>query len=256
MTEDLRILVADDEPLVREGVIEAIRRTGSGYVVEARDGIEALAHLQEHAIDIAFLDIRMPGLDGFELLSRVAPGHMPVVVFITAYDEYALRAFQARAIDYVLKPIDDERIAAAMERARRFLQGAERADLEERLREIIANMARPAGAGDRIAVRLGATDVLLAVDDIDYIEGDRNYVRLHADGRAFPVRATMAALEDRLSDRGFVRIHRSTIVNLQRVREIRRDTRGRSFAVLADGTRLRVSDTGRDRLARLVPPPG
>lgn len=253
MAELLRVLVADDEPLAREGVVNALRSiAGVEVVAQTVDGPETLIALESGGIDVAFLDIRMPGLDAFQLLDRLE-ADPPAVVFVTAFDDHALRAFEAHAIDYVLKPVDEERLRAAFDRARAQVLGRRADRLGSRIAGLLQSLGEEAATG-RLAVRLGSRDVLVAIRDIDYVEGDRNYVRIVTDGRRYTARGTMKAMERRLAVHDFVRIHRSTLVNLDRVREIRRDRAGRSFAILADGTRLRVSDSGLVRLKHQLDP--
>lgn len=250
MTEPLSALIADDEPLVREALRNAFRRIGGVHLVaEARDGHEALAYLAAEDVDVAFLDIRMPGFDGFELLERVPPDRLPAIVFVTAWEQYALRAFQARALDYVLKPIDDARLAAALERARTHIRGERSSMMEQRMAELLRDARHPSSDFECLAVRLHTRDVPVEIRSIEWVEGDRNYVRIVANGRRYPARETMNSIERRLTPYGFLRIHRSTLVNLARVREIVRNGSGRTVAVLVDGTRLRVSAAGRRRLA-------
>jgi two-component system LytT family response regulator len=185
-----------------------------------------------------FLDVQMPGMDGFAVVDEIGADDMPVTIFVTAYDTHAIRAFDASALDYLLKPIDDERFARAVDRARRRL--AERRGG--------ASSSEPP-AIDRIIVRDRGSVFVLTVDDVDWIAAEGDYVRVHTGGRGHLVRDTMASLESRLDPARFARIHRSAIVNLSRVKEIRPHGDRDYLAVLRDGTRLKVSRTYRRRLA-------
>lgn len=248
----IRVVVADDEPLVRRGIREILEEAaGVEVVAEARDGVEAAAAIERERPDLAFLDVRMPGLDGFAALERVR-GPLPWVVFVTAFDEYALRAFQSHAVDYLMKPFDRERVERALEKARTLVRGERARMLEERLRGLLADV-RPAAAGpDRVAVRIGDRVVLVEADGIDYVTAEGNYVRIVAGERRHLARTTMKEMEEDLGPRGFVRIHRSTLVNFGRVREIVRSAGEAAEVVLADGTRLRASESGRRRIERLL----
>jgi two-component system, LytTR family, response regulator len=225
----VRALIVDDEPLARRG-IRAHLANAEGYEIvgESTNGRDAVADIDQLRPDVVFLDVQMPGMTGFDVVDAIGIGKMPVTVFVTAYDSYALRAFEAHAVDYLLKPIDPKRFRAMAERLRRMVgQGS---------------------APQRIVLRDGPRVLVLPPDDIDWIQADGDYVRVYVKGKSHLVRHTIGALETDLDSAMFARIHRSTIVNRSRVREVR-DAGDRSFQVaLHDGTLLRMSRGYRTRL--------
>ena len=262
----IRTIIVDDEPLARRGIRARLERAG-GYsvVAECGSGREAVAAIREHAPSVVFLDVQMPGLDGFDVIEQIGADRMPVVIFVTAYDTHALRAFDAHAFDYLLKPIDDERFAVTLDRTRRRVVEREESEVARRLAALMhdlrpaldaadagqrrADMGEPSPATpNRIAIRDRDRVIFVDVADIDWVGADGDYVRIHAHGKSHLVRDTMAAMEQRLDPATFVRIHRSSIVNVARIRELRPYS-GREYAViLRDGTRLRLSRRYRDRL--------
>ena len=264
----IRAVIVDDEPLARRGIRARLERTG-GYTVvaECASGREAIAAIHEHAPSVVFLDVQMPGVDGFGVIEEIGADNMPVVIFVTAYDTHALRAFEAHAFDYLLKPIDDDRFAATVDRARRRVVEREGSEVARRLAALMHDIRPALGAADhRLPPRLDATETMTAasssrivvrdrdrvvfidVADIDWIGADGDYVRIHTGGKSHLVRDTMAAMEQRLDPNTFVRIHRSTIVNSSRIKELRPYSSREYAVVLKDGTRLRLSRRYRDRL--------
>jgi two-component system LytT family response regulator len=256
----IRTLVVDDEPLAREGIRVRLAVERDVEVVgEAADGPAAVEAIRRLLPDLVMLDVQMPGMNGFEVLARVAGDCLPAVVFVTAYDSYALRAFEVHALDYLLKPFTAARLHEAVARARESLErDGDRADLDAMLRLIEerersgANPPadRRPGQARRWALRDGERWLMLRADEVDWIEAAANYVRFHARGTAFLLRGTMAALEATLDPRQFARIHRSTIVNLDRVREVRPEWHGDFDVVLTDGQVLRMSRRYRQALLR------
>jgi len=264
----IRALVVDDEPLARETVRVRLERERDVEIVgEAGDGPAAVDAIRRLAPDLVVLDIQMPGLDGFEVLDRAAVDLMPTVIFVTAYDRFAIRAFEVHAVDYLLKPFTAERLRQALSHVRRELARDSATALREQMAALLdarAAAAEPppalraapsapaptpdAGFAYRLTVRDGDAFVMLRVAEVDWIEAAANYVRIHARGRIFVLRGTMAALEGRLDPRQFARIHRSTIVNVDRVREIRPEWHGDFDVVLADGKTLRLSRSYRGSL--------
>jgi two-component system LytT family response regulator len=261
----LGVLVVDDEPLARSGVSDLVARDPELHVVgECGDGPAAVEAIARLAPDIVLLDVQMPGMDGFGVLREVvrASGDRPLpeIVFITAYDRFALRAFEVSAVDYLLKPFDDDRFAAALARAKRRHADAEVADAARRLLNVAtqaSSMRVPAAAPrglatpsypSRILVKTAQRSELIATTAIDWIEAADYYARLHVGARAHLVRETMASLEDRLDPACFVRVNRSAIVNLERVRELRPHGRGAHVVVLADGTRVKLTRERKERL--------
>ena len=215
----LRVLIADDEPLARRGLRGWLAAERDVEVVgEARHGAEAVALTRSLAPDLLLLDVQMPGLDGFDVLAALGDALPPAVVFVTAYDQYALRAFDHHAVDYLLKPVEEERFRTALGRARARTRGA---PPDERLRALLAEL-RPAAPEwlERIPARSGSKVTLIPVDEVDWFEAADNYIRVHAHGRRHVMRETMKGLESKLDPKRFVRVHRSAIVALAHVREL------------------------------------
>ncbi|HEX7048784.1 MAG TPA: LytTR family DNA-binding domain-containing protein [Longimicrobiales bacterium] len=260
----IRALIVDDEPLAREMVRARLESEPDVEIVgEAEDGPAAVAAITALRPDIVFLDIQMPEMDGFEVLERTAAHHLPIIVFVTAYDEYALRAFDVHALDYLLKPFTAERFARAMRRARHEAMRSDAAvrralarllDSRDAGSADAADCGRTAGANAasgparRFVVKRRDSYLLVKADDLVWIEAAGDYVRLHCDGESHLLRATMADMEARLDAARFRRIHRSAIVNLDRVAEIRPADGGAYTVVLEGGTTLRMSRGYRDNL--------
>lgn len=253
MTAGLRVLIADDEPLARQRLRRLLRREAEVEVVaECADGPATVAGLMTHAPDLLFLDVQMPELDGFAVLEAVPAESLPVTIFVTAYDQYALRAFEARALDYLLKPYTESRFRAAFARGRAAAQGAEpgeRARLLSLLEQIRAEqrtlraaVSSSRGTGtDRLLVREEGRVRVVATSEVDWIEAARNTVRLHAGRAVHVLREPLTTLESRLDPARFARIHRSALVNLERVAEIQPWFSGDGMVLLRTGERLRVS---------------
>ncbi|QYM79406.1 LytTR family DNA-binding domain-containing protein [Horticoccus luteus] len=254
----LRAVIADDEPAARRGVRLLLERDGEVEVVgEAIDGPEAVALISDQKPDLAFLDVQMPGGDGFEVLRAVGVANAPAVIFVTAYDEYALRAFEVNAIDYLLKPYDDERFRAALERAKADVRRREAEGVNARLSQLLsfleaARSEGPERTPDRILVKSAGEIFFLKASEIDWIEAEGDYMKFHVAGRAHLMRETMARLEARLDAEKFIRIHRSTIVNVDRLRKLTPAFGGEYVVVLQDGTKLKLSRGYHARIAPLL----
>ena len=228
-------------------------------VDECRNGREAVKAINSFAPDLIFLDIQMPELDGFDVLSRVGPEQIHAIIFVTAFDQYALKAFDVHALDYLLKPFDDERFAYALRRAKAQIEAREINRVSKRLLALLEEretQRESSTAGKsyltRLMIKAGGRVVLLKVGEIDYIEADGNYAKLHVGRKAHLLREKMHDLETRLDPAKFVRIHRSVIVNLDRIRELHPHFNGDYIVVLEDGRQLRLSRTRRENLeARL-----
>lgn len=245
----IRALVIDDEPLAREHIVAMLATEPDIEVVgEAGGGAAAIQLIGSAKPDLVFLDVQMPGCDGFEVLAGVAAVHMPAVVFVTAYDAHAVRAFNVAAVDYVLKPVQEPRLRTAVRRAVDHLTHTSADDIKAQLAPLIANM-RP--VADRIPVASDGRVTFVNVHDIDWIDADDDSVRLHAGPAVHSLGETMAAMEQRLPA-GFVRIHRSIIVNTNRVREIQPWFKGDYVLVLHDGTKLTSGRTYQDRVRALI----
>lgn len=252
MAETIRALIVDDEPLAREGVRLHLAGAPDLEVIgECGDGEAAVQAIRDLTPDLVFLDVQMPGLDGFEVLDRV-PGRLPAIVFVTAYDRHAVAAFERHALDYLLKPFDAARFARTLDRARAELA---RRDREEVGREVLATLrelrARPETL-ERVAVRTAGRYVFLRLDEVDWIEAAENYVRLHVGGRAHLLRETMTALEGRLDPARFLRVHRSAIVRVDAIQALEPLSSGEYGVLLADGTRLVSGRTYRERIEELL----
>lgn len=249
----LRAAIVDDEPAARRGV-RLLLQAESDIVIcgEASDADGALALLQRERPDLLFLDVQLPGEDGFSVLRRVPENVRPAVVFITAYDEHALRAFEVHAIDYLLKPYEDARFRDAVSRARAEARRRHEAALHERLARLLHFLDSQAGTQPEsrppILVKSSGEIFFLKPEEIDWIEAEGDYMKFHVGAKAHLMRETMARLEQRLDPRRFVRIHRSTIVNLDRVRKLTPSLAGDYIVVLQDGTKLKLSRGYQDRL--------
>ncbi len=247
MPERLRVAVVDDEPLAREGVRLLLNRDPDVTVVgEAGNLSEALALLDSTRPQLLFLDVQMPGGDGFEVLTR-ASQPLPLVVFVTAYDAHALQAFAVHALDYVLKPFDDERFTQALQRAKQELRRAAAAEIGERMLQGVQALERT-----RVVVRDRGRVTFLDEDEIEWIEAADYYVELHVGEQTYLHRESMSALEARLDARRFVRIHRKAIVNIRCLREVRRDAAGGLVAVLSSGVSLPVARSHQAHVRRLA----
>lgn len=253
MNDRIRAVIVDDEPLAREGVrLHLENEPDIDVAGEAGGGEEAVSLIEEVRPDLLFLDVQMPGLDGFAVLEAVGAANMPVTIFTTAYDQFAVRAFDAHAVDYVLKPYDRERFHRAVERARERIQARRTAGVDGRLESLIGELRSRSRYVERLVVRAGGRIVILRTADVQWIEAASNYVRIHVGGKDHLLRETMTALESRLDPSEFVRIHRSTIVRIDCIRELEPLFQGDYVVILDDGTRLTSSRGYRDRLQELL----
>jgi two-component system LytT family response regulator len=250
----IRAVIVDDEPLARRRIRSLLAEAGDVEVVaECANGREAIQAIEESPPDLLFLDIQMPEVDGFDVLRAIGVGHVPVVIFVTAYDQFALRAFEAHALDYLLKPFDDERFEAALQRAReRIRQQRQGGDLDRRLRALLQEVRGDRGYLRRLAVPTGPRSVFVRTEEIDWIEAERNYVRLHAGGRTHLLRENLSRIESGLDPAAFCRIHRSTIVNVDRIQAVESLSGGEYLVVLHDGTRLTSGRSYRRNLHALM----
>lgn len=241
----LRAVVADDEPHALRVLCQLLAEEPDVEVAaRCRDGAEAVEAIREHAPDLAFLDIRMPELDGFEVVAALEPDRRPQVVFVTAYDEHALRAFEAHALAYLLKPFDEEGFRDAMDHVRDLLVRPA-GEAEARMRALLDEMVSGRGSPRHLVVRSGRRTRLVPTASIDWIEAAGDYARLHCGPDTHLVSRTLTDLEEALGPQGFARIHRSTIVNLERVREFRTEDHRDYTVILDSGERLRLSRTYR-----------
>ena len=251
----IRCIVVDDEPLARERIRQLLAdEPDIAIVAECPDGFDALRVLEGKRVDAMFLDVQMPSMDGFALLDALQRDSTPAVVFVTAYDAFAVRAFEVHAIDYVLKPIDRDRFAQAVERMRSDLANRGTSSLNRNLIRMIRDFRAERRFQDRLVVSHGGGFRFLDVADVDYFSAERNYVKVHVRNETHLLRSSMAGLEERLDPACFVRIHRSTLVNVQRLKELQPYRRDDALALLKDGTRLTVSRRYRSRLLTTVTP--
>ena len=239
----LKAAIVDDEELARGYLRELLRvHPEIDIVADCANGFEAVKAIGETAPDLVFLDVQMPKLDGFEVLELIEGAHVPVVIFVTAYDQYAMRAFDAHAVDYLLKPFDAVRFERALDRARARL--GERPPLPQLAIEGRSGGERP----QRIVVKDGARVHVIPIAKLDYVEAQDDYVALHSEGKSYLKQQPIASVEALLDPACFVRIHRSTIVNLERIARIEPYGKDSRLAILHDGTRLPVSRSGYARL--------
>ncbi len=250
----IRTLVVDDEPMARERVLSLLQQEEDVEVVgECSDGSQALAAIQHHAPDLVFLDVQMPELDGFAVLEAIGGNRMPAVVFVTAFDQYAVRAFDAQAIDYVLKPIDTERFRRALQRARSHLAHPDDA-FARRVSEVLKSIDRGAlqRYPARLAIRSEGRVRLLDIDEVDRIVAAGNYVEIHTGAKQHLLRETMTSLESRLDPQRFVRVSRAAIVSIARIREVQPLFNGDFVVLLKNGAQVNGSRRYRAALEVLL----
>ena len=270
MTHVLKTIIVDDEALARRGLkLRLSAREDVDIVAEAKNGREALKLISEHHPDLVFLDIQMPGIDGFEVLRRLPPEDMPIVVFVTAFNDYAIKAFEANALDYILKPIEDERLSEALERVGDTL------DLKRALKhkksllklvgditgEPVASMEELKAKGvdalkkkemPKLAIKDAGTTTWVPQDEIDWIDAAGDYMCVHADGKTHIMRTTMKRLESSLNPDIFIRVHRSSIVNANAIASAASHLNGEYVLTLVGGAQLKVSRSYRDRIKALL----
>ena len=249
----MKTLIVDDEPLARRKIRALLSSDPDVQVVgECAGGDQAISAINDLRPDLVFLDIQMPEVNGFDVLAAITPDQMPVVVFVTAYDQYCLQAFEHNALDYLLKPVDRKRFRVSLERAKARVTSDKRGGLAAEAVAMLQNWkAKPAHL-ERIAIKTSGRVLLVKTDEIDWVEAQGKYVLLHLGGQSHLLREGMAALEAQLDPRKFLRIHRSAIVNLDRIRELEPWFHNEYRVVLADGTRLMLSRTCKKKLADLL----
>lgn len=249
----IRAAIVDDEPLARRRIRNLLTRERDIEVVaECANGKEAIESLETSSPDVLFLDIQMPEIDGFDVLQALGADHVPVVIFVTAYDQFALRAFEAHALDYLLKPFDDERFDAVLQRARERIRQQLGGDLDRRLQALLESVHGDHGYLRRLVVPAGHRSVFVRTEQIDWIGAERNYIRLHVGGRAYLMRENLSRIASALDPKSFCRIHRSTIVNIDRIQAVESLFRGEYLVVLHDGTKLTSGRSYRSNLHALM----
>jgi two-component system LytT family response regulator len=245
----IRTLVVDDEPIARERILSLLQQENDVEVIgQCADGVQAVSAIQQQSPDLVFLDVQMPGCDGFGVIQNIGADRMPTVVFVTAYDEYALRAFEVHALDYLLKPFGKDRFQETLKHARESLERRRAGDLGRRLLALVHDLKPEQQRLDRLVVKSGGRVFFLRTDEIDWIEAAGNYVRLHLGEESHLFRETMNGMESRLDGRRFVRIHRSRIVNTERIKELQPWFNGEYVVILRNGTRLTLSRGYREKL--------
>jgi two-component system, LytTR family, response regulator len=248
----LRVVIVDDEPLARERLRRLLKsETDVEVVVECGDGPAAVEAVREHSPDLVLLDVQMPGMDGFEVLRALDQKRLPAIVFVTAYDQHAVRAFEARALDYLLKPTSRARLSEALSRARERLAANSADTVPQALRDFLAEREATAGRVRRLVVRTGERITFVSADEIDWIEAAGNYVILHVGKQTHILRDTMSGLEAQLPGDSFLRVSRSAILNLRRVKELQSVMPGEHVAILVDGQRVAITRSLREVEERL-----
>lgn len=256
----IRTLIVDDEPLARRNLRLLLENDAEIEIVgEAASGREALALIHKHSPDLVFLDIQMPELDGFGVLENLEAAQLPAIVFVTAFDQYALKAFEFHALDYLLKPFDDARFEKALHRAKLQVGQRELKDLSERLVALLggreAKLPEAPRAQQyvaRLLIKSAGRVFFLKTDEIDYVRAEDYYVKLHVGRKGHLLRETMNDMEAKLDPAKFLRIHRSTIVNIERIRELQPHFNGEYIVVLNDGSEHKLSRSRREQLQSLL----
>ena len=250
---EIRVLVVDDEPLARAFVRRLLADAGGAEIVgECANGREAVAGVRDLRPDLVFLDVQMPEMDGFAVVEAVGAEAMPPVIFVTAYEGHAVRAFEIHALDYLLKPFDQARFADAWAHARERLRGRAAGEEGRQLAALLESLRSRREYLGRLIVKTGGRVIFLKTDSVDWIEADDKYARLHVGPASHLVRQTLGALEAQLDPRKFLRIHRSAMVNVERVKELHPLFNGEHTVVLDSGVRLTLSRTYRDKLYGLL----
>lgn len=271
MNRTIRALIVDDESLAREALLVMLNDDPEMEVVaECRNGKEAVTVIREQSPDVVFLDIQMPELDGFQVVEEVGAARMPVTVFVTAYDKHALRAFEAHALDYLLKPFDHDRFNTALQRAKTFVRQQKLGEISESLFALLRDMnlktgkshsetddiesgkATHKGPVDRVSIKSGGRIYFLKTKEIDWVEGAGDYLTLHSGSQTHLIRETMGNFHARLDPQKFLRIHRSTIVNIERIKDIRPLYKGEYVVTLTSGIGLKASRGYRRELQQLL----
>lgn len=248
----LRALIVDDEALARTALVRLLKRERDVSLIgQCDDGESAVQTIRQAQPDIVFLDVQMPEMDGFQVVEAIGAQRMPVTIFVTAFDRYAIRAFDANAVDYLLKPFAPDRLTRALARARERCLGRQDKEAAQRLFSLL-NSRLQTDYAQRLAVATCGRIMFVAVADIDWIEAEGNYARLHVSRKVFEVRETLQALMEKLDPREFIRIHRSTIVNARRIREVQPWFQGSHIVILQSGEELRMSRYQRDAVERLL----
>lgn len=251
--EKIRTLIVDDETLAREGIRSRLELDPAIEIIgECPNGNKAVISILRDTPDLVFLDIQMPKLDGFGVIEIVGAARMPQVIFVTAFDKYAVKAFEIHALDYLLKPVDKRRFASALARAKSLIYGKNGELFSQQLTSLLGSLKSDTKYLERLAIKVAGSYLLINVADINWIEADDNYVKLHTADQIYLMHITMTSLEESLDPDAFLRIHRSAIVNLRKVKELHSMFHGKYEVVLDDGTRLTSGKVYRESIQRLL----
>ena len=249
----MRAMIVDDEPLARQRIRDLLAVVSDMEVVaECANGRDAIEAIEESVPDLLFLDIQMPEVDGFDVLASIGVGRVPVVVFVTSYDQFALRAFEAQALDYLMKPFDDQRFNTTLERARARLGEGQGGDVDRRLRALLDEVRGQRSYLQRLAVPMGNRNVFIRAQEIDWIGAERNYIRVYTGGKGHLLRESLTGIEAELDPAMFCRIHRSIIVNIDRIQSVESTFNGEYVVLLHDGTKLTSGRSYRETLNGLL----
>ncbi len=249
----IRALIVDDEPLARERIRDILETDSEIEIIgECASGAEAIEAIERQTPDLVFLDVEMPGKDGFAVLEELGPDRIPAIIFVTAYDQYAVRAFEVYALDYLLKPFDQERFEKALMRAKAHIQNEKSENITERILSALEEIKSKPVHLERLVIKMNGHVFFVKTDDIDWLEAEGNYVRLHAGKESYLLRDTISALEGQLDPKRFVRVHRSAIVNVDRIQELQAWFHGEYRIILREGVQLTLSRSYREKLHELL----
>ena len=252
-SKTIRALIVDDEPLARRRIRRMLAHDADVTIVgDCSNGREAIAAIKSESPDLIFLDVQMPEVDGFDVLASTETKRPPLVIFVTAYDQYALRAFEVAAVDYLVKPFDRRRFEGALQRAKSRLASGRESDLNQQTLALLAELKAQSSHVERLVIKAGGRAFFLKTDEIDWIEAEGKYVRLHVGKESYLLREAIGSMETQLDPKKFPRIHRSTIVNIERVRELQPWFHNEYRVILKDGTELMLSRSCRKRLGELL----
>jgi two-component system, LytTR family, response regulator len=254
MSEKITVLIVDDEPLARKFIRRMLENYHTVNIIgECGNGREAVAAIREKNPDLVFLDVQMPEMDGFATLEMLGAEVLPQIIFVTAYEQYAIRAFEIHALDYLLKPFDQSRFDKAMKRAvEKFGDGEQLQTEQKQIAALIENSAQKSTYLERLVIKTGGRIIFLKTAEIDWIQADDKYAHLHAGTKSYLVRQTLGALEAQLDPQKFIRIHRSAIVNVERIKELQPMFTGEHTVVLENGTKLTLSRSYKNKLFEIL----
>jgi two-component system LytT family response regulator len=245
----IRALVIDDEPLARAFILEMLREDSEVEIIgECPNGLNAIEAIQKHTPDLIFLDVQMPEIGGFAVLEALTPEQMPFVIFVTAYDQYAVRAFEVNALDFLLKPFDRKRFKIAWQKAKTQIQRERTELLDQRILSLLKDLKAEPKYLERLVLKNNGRIFFLETDEVDWIEAEGNYVSVHSGQKSYLLRDTISGLETQLDPKKFLRIHRSAIVQLEKIQELQPLFHGDYRVIMRNGTELTLSRNYRDRL--------